>query len=833
MVEKKWLKNDNQFSHRSSFSHALFLRRLKTMNLHMNLRFSLSRPRLISSAVAAIVLAASLPFSLPFSLLSPAAADRLHAQAASSVPTAPITVEGIYTGKYRDIAALPAVQWTADGNVIIFDSRKPSSSRSYELLNPATGKRQPMFDLAKTKASMKALRGSEDVPFPTFNSTGTLGFMQFDDEIVVLDVKTGECRSVAKGAKDDCTRFSPDGNKLAFVRNGDLFVLDLNAASPAAMRLTSGGSATFLNGTHSWVYWEEVFDRDDRGYAWSPDSRAIAYYQSDESPVTQIGFPHFKPAVPEVIQQRYPKVGGANPKVRIGIVELPAMTASSAPSTSTTTPATTPAATPNTTWIDLAAGSNPEVEYLARMQWLPDGKRLAVETMNRSQYAVVLHFADRTSGKSTKILTETDSGWVNLHDDIHFLADGKHFLWASERTGYNHLYRYTLDGKLVNAVTRGAWAVGEARGAAIMAVDEAKGLVYFKATEKSSVERQLYSIKLDGSGMKRVSEETGSHATVFNDYVAGKPLYYLDTYSTISTPPSLTLRSADGKRLVELAESRAAMAASYNLLYPSLFAIPVTTPATRTTSAQPQSTFAMPAQMLTPRGFNPTDPAKKYPVIVYVYGGPSAPNVINAWQSDNYFYQLLADAGYIVVKLDNRSAAAISKTYENSCAKQLAGDSELGDLLAGVRWLKDQPYVDAARVGVWGWSFGGTFTMLAMTHSQEFKAGIAVAGPTNWAYYDTKYTESFMKTPADNPAGYDKTNLNNHAKNLSGRLYIVHGTYDDNVHPQNTWNFMDELIRANKQFDLMWYPMRKHGISDAPARIHLYTSMLNFWKKNL
>lgn len=703
-----------------------------------------------------------------------------------------ITVEGIYTGKYRDITALPVKTWLSDGSLVLFDVRKPAAERGYEIVNPQTGKRSPLFDMAKARTSMKALRNTENIPALTFNANGTFAYIDLGEDIVLLDVKTAEFRAVAKGVKDETTRFSPDGMKLAYVKSNDLYLYDI--AKQTETRLTSDGSATTLNGTHSWVYWEEVFDRDDRGFLWSPDSKAIAYYQSDESMVSQVTFPDIKPAVPDNIVQRYPKAGTTNPKVKLGIIELDKPT--------------------QTTWLDVTAGVNANIEYLARVQWLPSGKQLAVQTMPRNQYEVTVHLADRTTGKMTALLTEKDSGWVNLNDDLHFFKDGKRFLIASERTGFNHLYLYSMDGKLLNTVTKGAWAVGEARGKAIQAVDETKGLVYFKATEKSSVERHLYVIKLDGSGMKRLSDEVGSHNVEFNDAAT----YYTDAYSNITTPTALRLHSADGKRVQEIAPANVQAASAYNLQYPSLFTIPV------------DKEFQMPAQILKPRDF---DAKKRYPVIVYVYGGPSAPNVVNGWQSDNYFYQILADAGYLVVKVDNRSAAAISKKFENTCLKQLAGDSELNDLLAGVNWLKQQSYVDSARIGVWGWSFGGAFTLQAMTHSTAFKAGIAVAAPTDWRFYDTKYTEAFMKTPQDNPDGYDKTNVNNHAKNLHGRLFLVQGTYDDNVHPQNAWNFINSLIRADKHFDLMVYPMRKHGIADAPARIHLYNAMVDFWKKNL
>jgi len=238
----------------------------------------------------------------------------------------------------------------------------------------------------------------------------------------------------------------------------------------------------------------------------------------------------------------------------------------------------------------------------------------------------------------------------------------------------------------------------------------------------------------------------------------------------------------------------------------------------------------MPAELLKPKDFNP---AKKYPVIIYVYGGPSAPTVANAWRGSILFDQILLDNGYLVLQVDNRSATAISKKLENIILKDGYGQKELSDLLDAVKWLKAQPFVDPDRVGIWGWSGGGMFTLLALTHSKEFKAGIAVAAVTDWHYYDSKWTEAFMRRPEDNPKGYEKTSLVKSAKDLHGRLLLVHGTYDDNVRPQNAWCFIDELVKAGKMFDLMIYPMRKHGISDDPAQIHLYKTMLEFWTKNL
>lgn len=720
-----------------------------------------------------------------------------HAQTSSPQPATQekITVEWVFSAKSREAAIVPATHWFSDGTALFYDIRQPAASRTWERLDPKTGKKTAFCDMAKLKASMKALRGTEDVAMPTFNKQGSYGIIDMGEELLLVNIAANEIKSILKGAADEYTRFSPDGMKIAFVRNHDLYVYDIT--KQAETRLTNDGAETILNGELSWVYWEEVYDRAPEGYYWSEDSKSIAFYQSDESSVTVLPFQRFKPAVPEVIKQRYPKAGGANPKVRMGILDLDKP------------------AQPR--WLDVGtAGIDPKFEYFVRAKWTPDN-RLSVETLTRDQRELTLYLADRVTAKTTKILTETDSGWVNTHDDLYFMNDGKHFLWASERTGSNHIYRYTMDGKLVNAVTQGKWSVGEARGGAIAAVDEKNGILYFKAIEKSSVERHLYKIKLDGTKMQRLTEETGSHGITFSPDAS----YFFDRYSNIGTPPSLSLyavNKGEAKRASVLAPARTEVVAQQGIQLPTLFTIPLA------------DGYQMPAQILKPKDF---DANKRYPIIVHVYGGPSAPVVANRWiGGDYYYYQMLLDAGYLIVEMDNRSAAAISKAYENTCLKQL-GENELNDLVAGVQWLKKQSYVDSSRVGMWGWSFGGYFTLAGMTRSKEFKAGIAVAAPTDWRYYDTKYTEAMMKTPQDNQAGYDKTNLTSRAKDLHGRLLLVHGTGDDNVHPQNAWHFIDELVKAGKLFDLAMYPMRKHGISDPPARIHLYKTMLEFWKKNL
>jgi dipeptidyl-peptidase-4 len=710
-----------------------------------------------------------------------------------------LTVEWIYSRDAASVTALPTAMWLRDGTALIYDRRKPETERTFERLNPQTGQREPLLDMQKALASLQTFLGQDQtpkvLPWPTaFDSTGREAVYEFDD-IYLLNLSTAQFQRVTKtDAEEKGVTLSPDGNEIGFVRNNDLYAYDIQGG--AEHRLTTDGTETLLNGTLSWVYWEEIFGRNDTGYWWSKDSKSIAYLQSDETPGSQMVFPDFKPWQPRIITQRYPKAGQPNPRVRVGVVGI---------------------SDAKTTWVDL---KNDSYEYVVRVGWLPDSNRLSVETMNRAQDELDLYFVDRATGKPTPILKETDKTWVNIFEP-YFLEDGKHFIWPSERSGYAHLYRYTMDGKLVNQITKGNWALRPAGAfasygdSALQAVDEKNDWLYFTSQEKSSLEQQLYRIKMDGSGMQRLSQEDGMHNPDFSP----DNRYYFDRHSSINTMPSLSLHQNDGHLAQMVAGPRPELLAPFDMQYAQLMTIPAA------------DGFQMPAWMFKPKDF---DPKKKYPVIVFVYGGPSAPTVINTWNSiDTYFYNIMLRKGYLVMSFDNRASTGISHALETTIMGQMYGDVELNDLRSAMKWLKSQTYVDADRVGLWGWSGGGVYTLVGMTRTQEFKAGIAVAAVTDQRFYDTKWTESMMRRPQDNPQGYDKVSLLKSAKDLHGRLLLVHGTYDDNVHPQNAWAFTDELIKADKMFDMMIYPMRKHGIADTPARIHLYNRMIEFWTKNL
>lgn len=697
------------------------------------------------------------------------------------------------------IASTASFQWLSGDRAVICETRRPEADRTLEILDAATAHRTPLCDPAAALNSLHSLLHEAaplTLPYPEeISAAGTEALYTFGGDLYLLECATSTFRRITSTPEEEkCASFSPDGKRIAFVRANNLYSYDIAGGREVA--LTSDGSDSLLNGTVTWLYWEEVFGRHDTGYWWSDDSKSIAFFRTDESGVSVQHYVDVTPWTPRVLTQRYPKVGEKNPVVRVGMVD---------------------AGGGATTWVDFGGRT---FEYVVRAQWLPDGKRLSVQTLNRPQTELDLYFAERATGRVVPILKEADSAWVNILDDFVMLPGGNEFLWGSERDGYEHLYRYALDGTLINKVTDGPWAVCAAGGevawlrGGIVGINKEEKLVFFTAREKSVVEKHLYSVRWDGTGLKRLSSEDGTHSITFSP--TGH--YYFDRFSNITTLPSLALYNATGKMVAEIATPRPELLAPLHLQYPSLFTIPA------------RDGFPMPAQILKPARM---EPDRKYPVIFYVYSGPSAPVVANSWERDLFWNNLLLENGYIVVSCDNRSATAISKTLENTILKRLSGEGEVNDLVDAVRWVKAQPYVDSSRVGIWGWSGGGSCTLNGMTRSTEFKAGIDVAGVTDFRYYDSRFAEQWMKTEAENKAGLEENALVNHAKDLHGRLLMVHGTYDDNVHIQNTWAFVNALIKADKLVEMMIYPMRQHGISDLPARIHLYNTMLDFWKRNL
>lgn len=577
-------------------------------------------------------------------------------------------------------------------------------------------------------------------------------------------------------------QYSPDGRFIAYVSKGNLFVVDTE--SGRSRQLTFDGTEDVQNGVSEYVAQEEM-DRFT-GYWWSPDAKRIAYLQVDTRPVEDFHIPDYLSGPVRVEKQKYPKAGTPNARVRVGVLSL---------------------ADGKTVWMDLG----PEEDiYIPRVQWLPDGERLSIQIQSRDQDRLNLYIFEARTGKGRLILTETEPHWVNLHDHLYFFRDGQRFLWSSERTGFRHLYLYDLEGRLLGQLTEGNWQVE-----ALCGVDEARGLVYFTATRKSPQERHLYRVALDGTGLVQLSREPGWHAITFSPTFE----YYVDLFSDVMTPPRLSLHRADGERVASIEENVVPELSQYELS-------PVEFLTVRAEDGE-----MLPALMIKPRNF---DPRKKYPVIVYVYGGPRAQVVVNRWGGDRFlWHQLMAQRGFLIFSLDNRGSWGRGKAWETKIHRRL-GLWELRDQLAGVAYLKSLPYVDPERIGIWGWSYGGYMTLMALfTAPGVFRTGIAVAPVTDWRNYDTHYTERYLERPQENPDGYRLSSPITYAANAKVRFLLVHGMADDNVHFQDTVQLVDALVRARRPFDLMIYPGKKHGISGADARVHLFTLMTEYFTRHL
>ena len=458
-----------------------------------------------------------------------------------------------------------------------------------------------------------------------------------------------------------------------------------------------------------------------------------------------------------------------------------------------------------TQWIDTKY--QPSDLLIVRVTWTLDGTKVVYQAQNREQTFLDLNFAG-DDGKSNTILHETSKTWVGINDNPNFLKDGS-FLWQSERSGWNHFYHYSPDGKLLGQVTDGRWEVSSFDG-----LDEAKGLLYFTATEHSPIGPQAYRIKLDGTALTRVTTGEGSHKVA----ISPDSKLFIDNWSDVDTPTQTRLYDVDGKLVRVIAENKVDALREYKLGAVQLLQV------------KTRDGFEMEAMMIKPPDF---DPQKKYPVLEFNYSGPHAPSVKNSWGGSAYmWHQMMAQKGYIIWICDNRTASGKSLESTWPVYKNF-GELELRDLEDGIAWMKSQPYVDGSRIGIWGWSYGGFMTSYALTHSRSFKMGIAGGTVSDWRNYDSIYTERYMGTPQNNPEGYRKTSPVHFAKDLHGKLLLIHGAIDDNVHVQNTVQFVYELQKAGKQVQLMLYPKSRHGVTEPLLLKHMRQMMTDFVLANL
>jgi dipeptidyl-peptidase-4 len=578
-------------------------------------------------------------------------------------------------------------------------------------------------------------------------------------------------------------RLSPDGRLIAFVRDGELFVVGSFDGQPSR-QLTSGAEEGLTNGLADFIHQEEL--DQDRGFWWSPDSSRIAYMQADSRHIPRYPIVHQGKDGIDVEHHRYPFAGEPNAKLRLGVVAV---------------------ASGETRWLHL--GQDEDI-YVPRVQWRPDGS-LAVQVLSRDQKSLQLLAFDVDSGGSQLPLEERTGPWVNLSHDARFLESGE-FLWSSERSGFRHLYLYGSDGSLIRQLTSGDWMVSH-----VVEIDEKRRLVYFAATKESVLERHLYRVSLDGGDVERLTQEPGWHGCL----VSPNGSKFLDVWSTMERPPSVTLRDTDtGSVEATLFANDGMTAESLGLRPPEIVQLPAADGSTRLYGA-----------VYAPE----REPGRRYPIIASVYGGPHVQRVIDDWSMTvDLRAQYLAQQGFVVFKLDNRGSANRGLAFEAALDRRM-GTVEVEDQAAGVRWLaENRPSADASRTGIYGWSYGGYMTLMCMLREPDlFKTGVAGAPVTDWDGYDTAYTERYMGTPQSNPGGYRQGSVLTHAGNLAGHLLVVHGMIDENVQFRHTGRLIVALTQEQKDFELLLFPEERHMPRDQAGLEYQERRVIEFLERHV
>jgi dipeptidyl-peptidase-4 len=707
------------------------------------------------------------------------------------------------------------VQWAPDGRTF----RQLINGRLMRV-DAMTGQAVPYFDAgslatALMRTGVKADEASKIANSPAlqFNRDESAIVLNRENDLWLYDVNARSLKRLTNNRDEEKEEaFSPDSRYVSFVRGNNLFVVDtIKANEKQLTRDGREGDKAIYNGYLDWVYEEELYGRGlKRGYWWSPDSKYLAFLRLDESPVPKFIIPNDIPQDQDVETTFYPQAGDPNPVARIGIADIGKTTllpnAGRIPKIGEKLPPSLVRLGDAVTFADLSE-YKPDDLLIVRVAWSPDSRSVVFQAQNREQTFLDLNSA-ALNGKVTKLFTENSPAWVGVNDNPLYLNDGS-FIWQSERDGWNHLYLIGRDGQMIRRLTNGKWEVRTVHG-----IDDANQWVYFSATKDSPVGENVYRLKIADGTIERLTQGRGWHSPSFNS----KFTHFVDAWSDATTPIQTRLFKSDGSLERVINENRAETLARYKLGQVEMMQV------------KTRDGFDMEAMMIKPPDFDPT---RKYPVLSYTYSGPHAPSVADRWGGNRYlWHQMMAQKGYIIWICDNRTASGKGLESTWPVYKRF-GELELRDLEDGVSYLKSLPYVDGSRIGLWGWSYGGFMTSYALTHSEVFKIGMAGGTVSDWRNYDSIYTERYMLTPKNNPDGYDKTSVQKAAKNLNGRLLLIHGGIDDNVHVQNTTQLAYELQKADKQFDLMLYPTARHGLTN-PAQIkHWYTMMTDHVLRNL
>ncbi len=708
-----------------------------------------------------------------------------------------ITLEEIWQQYLFMPKSVPGFNFQADG--LHYTRLEDNQINQYDL---TTGKKTTtIFDREVARQSNKDL--ASDIDSYSFNAEETKIIIKTNSEQIyrrsskanffVWDVKTKSLTTVSSIGKQGYATLSPDGNKIAYVVGNDLYYRDL--ISMEEFRVTRDGRKNhIINGSADWVYEEELAMA--KAFSWSPDSKHIAFMRFDETRVREFTMTkHNDDVYPEYVTFKYPKVGEDNAVVTLHIFHLE---------------------NKKTTLVDAGyekEGATPEEQiYFPRIKWTTDPAKLCVFKMNRFQNELELLLADATTGATTSLLKESNPYYIRIDDDLTFLENGKEFIWTSEKDGFKHIYLYNMKGKMVKQLTTGKYDVTSFYG-----VDEKRKQIYYQAAEDSPLERQVYSISLKGKGKRKLTPSKGTNAVQFSSTFD----YYVNTYSNINSASTYTVYDLAGKKIRAIEDNARikTLQEEYGLSPVEFFKF--------TTGDQVE----LNGYMIKPLNF---DESKQYPVFMYVYGGPGSQTVQDAFGGFNYWwFQMLAQKGYIVASVDNRGTGARGQEFKKVTYQQL-GKYETLDQIEAAKYLGKLPYADASRVGIFGWSYGGYMSSLCILKGADvFKSAIAVAPVTNWKWYDSIYTERYMRTLKANESGYQENSPVYFAEMLKGNYLLVHGQADDNVHFQNSAEMVKELVNANKQFDTYFYPNRNHGIFGGNTRLHLYSKMTNFLLEKL
>lgn len=710
--------------------------------------------------------------------------------------TSDLTIEKIWASPGYNGITIKEVNWSPDGGLLTY--LKQQAGEKYMSLwgyNMETQERMMLVDaeqllkddqeFSKEEHERRERRRVFDTGITTYSwvEDGSSILIPLNGDIYLFHPADKQIQQLTKTEVAEFDpKFSPDGKRVAFIRNGNLFALSVESGKE--IQLTNDATKLIRNGESEYIAQEEM-DRFT-GYWWSPDSKSIAYLQTDNTPVLQFTVLDYLSKPGSAQPGRYPKAGTPNAIVKVGVVKIDNQ---------------------KTIWLD--PGGNCD-QYIARVNWLPDGRRISVQRQSRNQDTLGLYLYPTPSSKPKLLVQEIEPTWVRLHDNLYFFKDGQHFLWSSERSGYQHLFLYAIDGSLSGQITSGNWEVTSLDG-----VDEENKTIFFTATEKSPTERHLYSINCNGQNLQRLTKKDGWYAAALSP----TSTYLAATLSSIHHPPQLQLIMSSGVSAQFIEDNQVPQLEALHLRSPEFSTIPN------------GKNGELRVMTLKPPDFQPS---KKYPVIMYVYGGPTDQSVKNKWQGNRYLWmQLMAEKNFIVVTADNCGTPANGKAWATTIHRRL-GDVEIRDQSAVASWLKGQSYVEHDRIGLWGWSYGGYLSCMAMLTTQDiWKAAVAIAPVCDWREYDTHYTERYLEHPKENESGYDASSPITYVKNLNGDLLIIHGMADDNVHFQPTLAFIDALVKANKLFDVMIFPGKKHTISGYDGQTGVYKRITNYFEEKL